>query len=342
MKRLDDKALAGIRKILVIQLGPIGDALLTTSYFETLKRRLPQAKLWYLIKEPYDVVVRGNPLIDGLITIRQRKRLRYVLERLRTIRRIRAERFDLVIDQQNMPSSQHLTFLSGARHRLGYADGRLWFAYNLRAGRGPLRYSASRKYDILGPLGIAEEAYRLYFTIRPDAETYVDRWLEGEHVDPAKTILFSPGSPVPRKQWSLANYASLGDLIQTRTDFRVLLLWAPREVADVETVRSRMRTGAMLAPPTDLHQMAAFLKRCRMLVCNDGGINHLAVTTGTVTLAVFGVTDPLVWSPASVFPHHHHLHNSAVPPGTDGTFGVTAEAAFEEVRRILASGGPAS
>ncbi len=335
MKQLSEADLAGVKKILVIQLGPFGDGLLTTSYFGTLKKRLPQAEIWYVIKEPYDLVVRGHPFVDGIITIKQRKRLKYALERLRTIRRIRREKFDLVIDQQNMPSSQHLTFLSGARYRVGYEDGRLWFAYNIRAKRGKLRYSASRKYDILGPLGIEEEPYRLYFKINPEAEQYVERWLCQERLDPQKMICVSPGSPVPKKRWNLRNYASLADLIQTKTDCRVALLWAKGEADDVETVRSMMQTQPILAPPTDLHQGAALLKRCRMLVCNDGGLNHLAVTTQTITLAIFGNTDPTVWSPASVFPDHHHLSNPDFKPGSDDSFGISPEAAFEEVLRIL-------
>ncbi|HVP58048.1 MAG TPA: glycosyltransferase family 9 protein [bacterium] len=335
MKHLSNRDLAGIKKILVIQLGPFGDGLLTTSYFETLKRRMPGAELWYVIKEPYDAVVRGHPSIDNLITIKARKRLAYALERLRTIRRIRAEKFDLVIDQQNMPSSQHLTLLSGARYRLGYRDGRLWFAYNLRAGRGRLRYSASRKFDILEPLGIAEEPYQLHFSVRPEAEVEIESWLEREHLDARDLIVISPGSPVAKKQWCLANYAALADLIQSRTRFKVVLLWAATERPQVETVSVQMKTRPIMAPPTDLHQSAALLKRCRMLVCNDGGINHLAVATGTETLAIFGNTDPVVWSPASVFSHHHHLHNPDFKPGTDSTFGIPAEVAFAEVLRIL-------
>jgi len=44
-KKIDLKT---ITKILVIQLKPFGDVLLTTAYFETLKKKLPQAKLYYL------------------------------------------------------------------------------------------------------------------------------------------------------------------------------------------------------------------------------------------------------------------------------------------------------
>ena len=48
MKRLTESELMEIRKCLVIQLGPFGDGLLTTSYFETFKKRLPHTGLYYL------------------------------------------------------------------------------------------------------------------------------------------------------------------------------------------------------------------------------------------------------------------------------------------------------
>jgi heptosyltransferase-1 len=335
MDRLPEGELNLISKILVIQLGPFGDALLTTSYFETLKRRLPETSLYYLIKEPYDVAVRDHPFIDKIMVIEKGGGFGYVLERLRTICRIRAEKFDLVIDQQNMPSSQQLTFLSGARHRLGYADARFSWVYNLRAGRGPLRYSASRKYDILGPLGIEEEPYRIYFAIPAGAGRYIDDWLGEQGLDKEPLICISPGSPVKKKKWKLEHYARLADMVQTRTDNKVTLLWGPDELHDVETVRSTMRTQPVVAPPTDIHQAAALLKRCRLLVCNDGGLNHISVATGTPTLAIFGSTDPKAWSPASVFPHHHHLYCENFDSVRDDSFGISPESAFEKVQGIL-------
>jgi ADP-heptose:LPS heptosyltransferase len=333
---LKEDELGRIRKILVIQLGPFGDALLTTSYFETLKRRSPEAKLFYLIKEPYDIVIRDHPLIDGIMVIRRRQGLRYALERLRTVCAIRAEGFDLVIDQQNQPSSQQLTFLSGARYRLGYADARFSWAYNLRAGRGPLRYSANRKFDILEPLGIEEEEYRLYFPIPSEAGDYVDTWLADAGLDARRLVCISPGSPVRKKRWKPESFAGLADSIQTLTDDKVILLWGPREVGDVEMVRALMRTEPAVAPPTDLHQAAALLRRCRLLVCNDGGLNHIAAAIGTPALAVFGTTDPAVWSPASVFNHHHHLYKPGFDSMNDDSFGISPDEAFGKVKEILA------
>jgi ADP-heptose:LPS heptosyltransferase len=339
LKQLTESELKTIRKILVIQLGPFGDALLTTSYFETLKRRLPGVRLYYLVKDPYDLAIRNHPLIDRIMLIKNRSGLGYALERLRTVWRIRRERFDLVIDQQLKPSSQQLTLLSGARYRLGYKEARMSWAYNLKAEPHGLRYSGSCRFDILGPLGIEEEPYSLYFHIPDEARDYVDAWLKNVGLCSGEFVCISPGSPVDRKKWNLGSYAKLADMVQSGTGRRVVLLWGPDEKADVDAVSSRMDTEPVLAPPTDLRQAAALLKRCELLVCNDGGLNHISAATGTRTLAIFGDTDPEHWSPASVFPTHLHLHVPGFDSPRDDSFGISPETAFEEVRTILEGQG---
>lgn len=326
--------LKNISKILVIRLGPFGDVLLTTSYFESLKKHFPHTELHYLMKEPYHKAVLHHPFIDRLITIPKSKGIAYYTQRVKTIKQLRKEKYDLVIDQQGKPSSQIFTWLSGAPIRLGFSHTRFHQAYNVKSSRGPVRYSASAKFDILKPLNIPEQPYMIYFHISQSAQEYIDTWLREQNIFPEQVILVSPGSPVPRKKWRAENYARLCDLIVQKLGFRIVLLWAPGEKEDCLNIQKMMESPAVLAPPTSLEQAAAFLRRCRLLLCNDGGLNHLAVATGTTTLAIFGNEDPQFWSPATVFGHHHHLH----VPGDwrhDNSFGISPETAFAEIERIL-------
>ncbi|MGA2194675.1 MAG: glycosyltransferase family 9 protein [Bryobacteraceae bacterium] len=47
----------------------------------------------------------------------------------------------------------------------------------------------------------------------------------------------------------------------------------------------------------DLWELARWLARARLYVGNDSGITHLAAAVGTPVLALFGASDPRVWSP---------------------------------------------
>lgn len=64
------------------------------------------------------------------------------------------------------------------------------------------------------------------------------------------------------------------------------------------------RTGAEWAVERDgsphienLYELGCWLASARVYVGNDSGITHLAAAVGTPVVALFGPTDPAVWSP---------------------------------------------
>ena len=62
MKLLSKGDLAGIKKVLVIQLGPFGDGLLSTSYFETLKQMGTGASTKFIF--PMEFMSMLKPLVS--------------------------------------------------------------------------------------------------------------------------------------------------------------------------------------------------------------------------------------------------------------------------------------
>lgn len=328
--------LSKIKKILVIQLLPIGDAFLTTSYFQTLKNKIPGVKIHYLIFNKYKRAIENNPLIDSIIEIEESNGLEYYIERIRKINLVRNKKYDLVIDQQNLPATQLITLFSGAKYKMGYEDARFSFAYNLKAKRGPKRYSASKKFDILSPLGIKQEKYELHFNVSKDSEKYISDWLNKNNLKEYSFICVSPGSPVEKKKWKLENYIELISRISKKFKLPIIICWAPNEKSDAEKVFNKLNEKCILAPPTDLMQISALIKKSRLLICNDGGLNHLSVATKTKTLAIFGKTNPRDWSPASEFDTHQHLYNDKIPDDEkDQGFGIGVDEVFNKVEKIL-------
>lgn len=328
--------LSTIKKVLVIQLLPIGDAFLTTSYFQTLKNKIPGVEIHYLIIKKYQKAINNHPLIDKILVIETPEGFKYYLERIKSFYKVRKENYDLIIDQQKLPATQLIALLSGAKYRLGYDDARFSFAYNLKAKRGKIRYSASRKFDILAPLGIAEEKYELFFHISEEAQQYIDNWLSENKLQVNSFIVISPASPVKGKQWRLTNYSKLAGLINQKLNLPVVIVWAPNEKLSAEKVYYQTQGNCLFAPRTDLMQISALIKKSKLLICNDGGLNHLAVAAKVKTLAIFGTTDVVSWSPASIFTTHYHLFNDKIKlEDKDDSFGISPEAAFAKVEEIL-------
>lgn len=323
-----------IKKVLIIQIRPFGDVLLNTSYFPFLRKKLPDAKIDFLVCRPYHKILENNPYIDEVVVFNRKKGVRDLLEKVRLLTRINHRRYDLVIDQLQGITSAQITLFSRAKYRIAYSHARWKFLYNIRVTSKKQRYSASMKFDLLKPLGIEEGPYQLYYYIRPESIAYIDKWLSKTNLTSQNFICFSPGSPRNRKKWKAENYAKLADLILEKTDRKVVLLWGPDEKDDVINVSDSMEKKPMFALPTNFSEAAAMLKKCELLICNDGGLIHLSVAVGTPSLAIFGNTNPLNWSPDN-FVGHYHIFNENFDSSKDNSFGISPETAFEKVKLIL-------
>jgi ADP-heptose:LPS heptosyltransferase len=323
-----------IKKILIIQIRPFGDVLLNTAYLPFLREKLPDAKIDFLVRHPYQEVLEKNAFLDDVIIFHKKKGVNEVNEKLKLFNRIRRNKYDLIIDQQQGTTSAQVAVFSGARYKISYADSIRRFAYNVRVKPKKQRYSASMKFDLLQPLGIKEQAYRFYYHIRPESMTYIDGWLKETEIIGKKIICISPGSPRKRKKWRADHYAGLADFILENTDWKIVLLWGPSEKDDIHEVAGLMKKKPFIAPPTDFNEGAAMLKRSELLICNDGGLNHLSVAVETPSLAIFGNTNPVNWAP-DILGGHYYLFNPYFNSGRCNSFGISPETAWDKVRSII-------
>jgi len=329
-----DIDLQSIKRILIIQYQPFGDVLLNTGYFPALRKKFPDAKIDYLVKKRYQVVLDKNPYLDELVVFEDGKGWRYIPERIKLLKRIRAREYNLILDQIRGFGSAQMAWFSGAKYRLGFKHKKYAFIYNIKAERQSVRYHSSMKFDALIPLGITEEPHKLYFNIKPESEEYINDWLQRSGLNKEKIITISPGSPVPRKKWSLKSYACLGDKILQNMKYKIVILWAPGEKKDADVLLELMNYKPVMAPDTDLNQAAAMLKKSALLICNDGGLNHLSVATETPSIAIFGSIKPHRWSP-EIFEGHYHFFNDRHDSSKDNSFGVDPEKVYQKVLEIL-------
>ena len=332
---LSEKQLQSIKKILIIQHKPFGDILLNTGYLPALREKFPDAQIDYLIQRPYLTILEDNPHLSNLFIIEKKKGLAGRLEELKTALRIRKEGYDLVIDQLRGSSSARLILLSGIKYRLGFITRHWNWLYNLKVARGEIRYYSIMKFELLKPLGIEVREHNLEYHVKPKSTQKIDRWLKEINLLNKNFVVFSVGTPVKRKQWSLDYYAKLADLIQKNTDYRVILLWGPGEKKDSEYVLKQMSTQAILAIPTSFNEAGALLDRAKMLITNDGGINHLAVARQIPSIAIFGPTsNPKKWC-AWHKPIHTYLRDWNFWQRGEHTFNISSEQVFQKFMEML-------
>jgi len=138
--------------------------------------------------------------------------------------------------------------------------------------------------------------------IEPDRIWGRDFWKNRGVTDARRTgaVVLHPGSGSRKKVWPVEQFLDLAQYLQRHLSSQVLVVLGPAEGAAVQRAFERMRdgdNGAVFAKGLTLLQLAAVMEGCRLFIGNDSGITHLAAALGLPTVAIFGPTDPKVWSP---------------------------------------------
>jgi heptosyltransferase-1 len=269
--------------ILLIRLRLIGDVVFTTPALSALRRRFPDARLTYLVEAPAEPVVRHHPALDEVIVVERPRGLARIGYDIALARRLRQARFDLVIDLHGGPRSGFLTWTRSLV---------------------PPRHSVLNQWALLEPLGIAEFDRTIDPVTMPvdagAAERVAARLADAGVSATAPLIVLHVSAGNPFRRWPADSFAAAAaSLASTDRSRRIIITSGPSEAAAAEAVANDARARAGEAGSSiirtdefDLSELRALVDRAALYIGGDSGPMHVAATTRTPIVALFGPTLP--------------------------------------------------
>jgi lipopolysaccharide heptosyltransferase II len=296
-------------RLLLIRLREIGDVIFTTPAVRALRQHFPDAHITYIVEPQAADVVRCNPHIDELIVAPRR----HLLSDIALGRRLRAARYDLAIDFHGGPRASLLTWLSGARVRVGYeVAGRAWI-YTRRVARPRElrpRHAVQNQWDLLTTVGIPgpdEARWPVEMPVDPGAAAAIADRLARAGVgltDRLVVVHVSAGNPFRR--WPQNAFAALIASLAARDPaLWVIVMSGPsdREAAGrvVEGARARLaaaeRERVLTIGEFSLAELRGLLDRAALYIGGDSGPLHIAATSAIPIVALYGPTLPVRSAP---------------------------------------------
>jgi lipopolysaccharide heptosyltransferase I len=292
-----------ISSLLIVKLGAVGDCVHALYALRALRSAYPNAKIGWVVEEKSLGVVEGHPDLDELIVF-PRKEVSTHLKAGRLIaairvywdfrREIRKERYQVVVDFQNLFKSGLVALSSGSRKRIGFwklREANFLFTNHWVSTYPNAPHAIEKYFCLLRPLGIERISESVHVHIPPEKMETADRfWVEND-LSGRRVVAVNPEASWPSKKLELEKYAETIDDL-SETGVKSLILWGPNERESAENLRSLCRSEALLAPLTDIKELYYLLKRCDVYFGNDSGPMHLAAAAGIGVAAVFGPSDP--------------------------------------------------
>jgi len=341
-----------LRRVLVIKLRNLGDVLLTSPVFSTLKSQAPRLEIDALVYADTSDMLRGHPGLSELHVIDRSWKQLGGLERLKRevqlLSRLRQRTYDLLLHLTDHVRGVWLSRLLRPRYSVA-PDVRsrkfyqASFTHLYPVVGGNRRHTVEIHLDALRRLGIYAEKTGRRLTLVPGnaAYTAVDQALARHGLAERSFLLIHPGSRWFFKCWPPDRVAALcGSLVARGKRVVVVCGPDPLEHRLLSEVERRASAPVTTFPGTlSLKELAALIARARLFVGMDSAPMQIAAAMGTPTVALFGPSGEIEWGPWQV-PHRILTSSHPCRPcGRDGCGGGKRSECLEviELQEVLAA-----
>ena len=294
-------------RILISRLSAIGDCVLTTPLLCAIRDHFPKARITWVTERGPAMLLEGHAALDELIAVRKGW-LKSATEIRQLRARLVAGRFDMAIDPQGLTKSGFVSWLSGAKRRIGFRGPRgrelsRWFNNDLVTPTN--EHLVDAQLELLKPLGVASPKVRFDLPIIAEVEDQVDAMIRAAHLA-CDFVAISPGAGWDSRLWSTYRYGRVARCLGERHQLPAFVLWSgERERAWAEEIVACSGGRAVLAPATTLPMLASVLRRARLFIGSDTGPLHIAAAGGTDCVGMHGTTRPA--ASGAYGPRHVHL-----------------------------------
>ena len=264
-----------LKKILVFSFSFIGDAVLSTSVIQPLRRHFPDAHISFLVGPQAVGLLATDPNIDATLVYDNRGEHAGWKGRLRLIKTLRLDKFDLVVNLRDSLTARCI----GAEH------------WGMVRGESN-RHAVTRYLEVLQKRGVDTTGAHPHLQLTEDEQTLARCFLTEAGITAERLLIgIHPGGNWVYKLWDVEKYALVANALCKEQKAVILLFAGPNERALQTQVSEMMDIPPILVTTENLRHLAALISACNVYIGNDTGPMHIAAAVDTPVVALFGSTN---------------------------------------------------
>lgn len=287
-------------EILFIKTSSLGDVVHHMPAVTDVRRRLPDARLAWVVEEHYAPLARLHPGVDEVIAVDTRRWRKHLLERSTWCEigdfrdALRARRYTAAIDTQGLLRSALITgSVRGRRHgydRVSIREPLACTFYDVRHRVERRAHAVARNRALCG-LALGYEA------AQDPADYGLDRAAIAGPAAAAPYGVIIHGTAQARKLWPQPHWVTVARGVRDR-GFEVVLPWgSAAEFTRSTAVAAALGDAGRVPDRRPLDEVAAMIAGATFAIGVDTGLVHIAAALGVPLVAIFVDTEPGLTGP---------------------------------------------
>ena len=268
-------------RILVVVLGRLGDMVLATPMFSTIKRKYPDSELFLLAGEHNHHIIKGNPNLSDI----------YVYEKnpikiIKLFLKIRRMKFDYLIDPKDHYSNESslIAKFSKAIHKIGFNKENT-NTFDITLDNDVINYDlhfTERCLKSLKYLGVEP------FSVIPKPEIIVNEQIDKEITEKLNGlrdfILINTSSNSEFRMWGDENwYNFISKISQNNT--LVVIYQKDRINFIIELLSKNIQV--VVIESNNIFEAVSIIKCAKMLITPDTSLVHIASAFNVPVLGLY-------------------------------------------------------
>lgn len=287
-------------KILIVKTSSLGDIIQSYPVLTYIKKKHPEAQIDWVVERPFADLLRAHPLVNHVWEIDSKawRKAWYSLGNLSRFlslkKKINAQHYDLIFDLQGNLKSGLLLSQFKANLKIGFGPKTVHEKVNT--------WFTDMHYESTPGVNIRDDYLRLPQAHFNDNQHYEDPGValritpeQNQSIEAIldqfpKPYLVCPGSAWMNKQVTVEALLEFLALLQSEKQCGYLLAWGNEaEKALVDQLQAKLPNSKVI-PRLHLAVLQNLMSRVELVIAMDSLPLHLAGTTGTPTMSVFGAS----------------------------------------------------
>ncbi len=289
-----------MKKILITRTDRIGDVVLSTPVFKSIKKSFPSISISVLVREYTKDIVTDNPNVDEVIIYDPEGEHRTIRGLFKLAKEIEKRNFDTALILFLDFKVGLLTYLSKIPRRIGPGTklAQIFLTDRIKQHRSKVDEHETdynlELSEILGAKPVRQSEIYIPYEITKRVDN-----IFSSLVTPIVGI--HPGSGGSARNWKPERYAELADKIIDKTGAAIFVTGSPAEDELLDRLVSIIKGKAFkYISYGGLKELAAVIKRFNVLVGPSTGPIHIATAVGTPVVSIYCpifVCQPKRWGP---------------------------------------------
>jgi len=288
-------------RILLINLGGIGDILLSLPAIGAICNHFSGAKITVLVPKRAGSILKFLPYVNEIATLSVNKRdgfmISGILSNITTLLSLRKKHFDLAVNMRTLVSRKSalkiklLMNIISPSIKAGRDTSGLGNFFDLKIPETLLGDKSEAEYDmdLAVALGAKRSESGPSFKASVDSYKAANNLLSREGVSESDILIGIHPGGIPSRRWPIKNFISVIAKLSREVSATFVITGDASDKRLADKIMAKIPAKAVnFSGKTDFLELTALIKRCVLYISNDTGPMHIAALLKVPLIALFG------------------------------------------------------